>query len=123
MDEYQDLKYDSNNKKDLYDASSFGKIDAKMQQLENRLKLQGIELELDDLKSMKRDLLFNQKKQREEQLQFQKYMLKKEKKNEAKEYFKKIHKERLREDLDFENDYKSRFKDYQYDPLDIEGNL
>lgn len=123
MDEYQDLKYDSNNKKDLYDASSFGKIDAKMQQLENRLKLQGIELELDDLKSMKRDLLFNQKKQREQQLQFQKYMLKKEKKNEAKEYFKKIHKERLREDLDFENDYKSRFKDYQYDPLDIEGNL
>ncbi len=123
MDEYQDLKYDSNNKKELYDASSFGKIDAKMQQLENRLKLQGIELELDDLKSMKRDLLFNQKKQREEQLQFQKYMLKKEKKNEAKEYFKKIHKERLREDLDFENDYKSRFKDYQYDPLDIEGNL
>lgn len=94
-----------------------------MQQLENRLKLQGIELELDDLKSMKRDLLFNQKKQREEQLQFQKYKLKKEKKNEAKEYFKKIHKERLREDLDFENDYKSRFKDYQYDPLDIEGNL
>ena len=36
-----------------------------------------------------------------------------------KDYFEKIHAEKLREDVDYEKDFKSRFKDIDYDPLDI----
>ena len=36
---------------------------------------------------------------------------------------KKIHTEKLRDDLDFDVDFKNRFKEISYDPLDIEGNI
>lgn len=72
---------------------------------------------------MSKELLFEQKKLREEQQEYQKYLMKKEKKKKADEIIKSIHSEKLREDLDFEIDFKSRFSDVNYDPLDIEGNL
>lgn len=56
-------------------------------------------------------------------LEYNKYLMKKEKRQKTKQYFNKIHKEKLRQDLNFEVDYKNRFNDTQYDPLDIEANM
>lgn len=38
--------------------------------------------------------------------------MKKQKKEKMKQYFKKIHSEKLREDLDFNVDFKKRFDDF-----------
>lgn len=46
---------------------------------------------MEELKGVKKDLLFSEKREREEQLEYQKYLLKKEKKNQMKEIFNKIH--------------------------------
>lgn len=46
-------------------------------------------------------MLFSEKKLKEEQLQYQKYLMKKEKKKKMDMYMKKIHAEKLKENLDF----------------------
>lgn len=45
--------------------------------------------------------------------------MKKQKKDQMKKYFEKIHAQKLRDDLDYEQDHKDRYKDVKYDPLDI----
>lgn len=43
-------------------------------------------------------------------LEYQKYLQKKEKRKKMDQLIKSIHQEKLREDLDYEIDYKDRFK-------------
>ena len=51
---------------------------------------------------MKKEQLFADKKMQEENESYQQYLIKKDKKKKMKEELQKIHKEKLREDLNFD---------------------
>jgi hypothetical protein len=59
---------------------------------------------------MKKEQLFADKKMQEENESYQQYLIKKDKKKKMKEELQKIHKEKLREDLNF---------DYEIDPVKL----
>lgn len=46
LDQYEEIKENNSYKKQLYDESSFGKMDRKMKDLENRLKSHGINVDI-----------------------------------------------------------------------------
>ena len=72
-----------------------------MEDIQKLLSKHGIKFELSELKTLKMELLFKDKKLKEDQLAYQKFLQRKEKKKKAKEILGKIHKEKLRDDLNF----------------------
>lgn len=59
VDQYDDAGSVSTYNKHLYQKSSFGLIDAKVNDLQQKLKKHGIDLDIEQIKDFKKEILFN----------------------------------------------------------------
>ncbi len=111
MDDCEDVEERRLERKERYEESTFARYEMRLKDMSRKMTGLGIEHDFMDLAMLKKEELFADKKMQEENESYKQYLIKKEKKKHMKQELKQIHKDKLREDLNF---------DYELDPVKLE---
>jgi hypothetical protein len=88
----------------IYSETSFARQDQQVRELGKRLDKLGVDFSGEEVKALSKQLLFEEKHFLEVQQGFQKYLQRKEKKQNMKKELRQAHSSVLRDDLDYEKE-------------------